>query len=144
MPKAIPDYQGDVGKLHERIRHTSHEQAPFLTHDGAEYWRKATAESERLASLWQPLRDFILVRVIPQRNGEILLPPATSPQRQAVVVRVGPGNKDKNGRLRPLDVKPGDVVTIGPYDDWQNFAGDLVICQEADIRYIEVKHGRIV
>lgn len=51
------------------------------------------------------------------------------------VLAVGPGKRNKKGHRIPCDVKPGDVVVLGPYKDYED--GDLAMFMEGDIRYIE-------
>jgi chaperonin GroES len=54
------------------------------------------------------------------------------------VVAVGPGKRGKHGELIPCDVREGDVVIFGPYNDLE--MEDLVMIQEADIRLVVEGH----
>lgn len=86
----------------------------------------------------QPLHDRILVRRLEQSWTGKILPPqvAVEPSVKCEVLAVGPGKMVEgiSGRLvrAPLDVKPGDIVWIGPYFDWDE--KNLVLCQEGDVR----------
>lgn len=84
---------------------------------------------------FQPLHDRILVfRLLdwPNDTGLLVMPEcAQTPSRRGVVVRVGPGKRDKDGCRRPLDVKPGDIVYFGRYTDHDD--GRYLLIQEADI-----------
>ncbi len=51
------------------------------------------------------------------------------------VVAVGPGARDADGKLHPLDVKPGDRVLFGKWSGTEvKLEGeDLMIMKESDI-----------
>ena len=51
------------------------------------------------------------------------------------VVAVGPGTRDEDGKLHPLDVKPGDRVLFGKWSGTEvKIDGeDLLIMKESDI-----------
>ena len=51
------------------------------------------------------------------------------------VLAVGPGKRGKRGERIPCDIKPGDVVVLGPYNDFED--GHTALFQEGDIRYVE-------
>lgn len=68
----------------------------------------------------KPLTNHILIEPI---KGEektktgILLPETSEKERpeQGIVVAVGPGKKDKKGKVIPLEVKSGDKVLFTKY-----------------------------
>ena len=66
-----------------------------------------------------PLVDHILVRRLEEKektSGGIIIPDtAKEKPQEARVIAVGPGPRLESGDIRPLDVKPGDRVLIGPY-----------------------------
>ncbi|MEY9783040.1 co-chaperone GroES, partial [Sinorhizobium fredii] len=61
---------------------------------------------------FRPLHDRILVRRIEAEEktaGGIIIPDtAKEKPQEGEVVAAGPGGRDDNGQLRPLDVKVGD------------------------------------
>jgi chaperonin GroES len=67
----------------------------------------------------RPLADRIVVKRLEQEEktkGGIIIPDTAKEKPiEALVVAVGNGKTLKNGKVRPLDVKPGDKVIIGKY-----------------------------
>jgi chaperonin GroES len=68
----------------------------------------------------KPLADNILIEPIEQAEqtkGGIFLPKTADKERpeQGKVVAVGPGKKDSEGKIIPIDVKPGDRVLFTKY-----------------------------
>lgn len=67
----------------------------------------------------RPLHDRIVIKRIETETvtkGGIFIPDSAKEKSiQCRVVAVGNGKQLKNGTLRPLDVKVGDVVLIGKY-----------------------------
>jgi chaperonin GroES len=68
----------------------------------------------------KPLADNILIEPIEQAEqtkGGIFLPKTADKERpeQGKVVAVGPGKKDSEGKIIPIDVKPGDKVLFTKY-----------------------------
>ena len=65
----------------------------------------------------RPLQDRILIRrVEPEaKTARGIFIPDTAQEKpmEGEVVAVGPGARDENGRLHPLDVKGGDRVLFG-------------------------------
>ncbi|MBI4030340.1 MAG: co-chaperone GroES, partial [Proteobacteria bacterium] len=63
---------------------------------------------------FRPLHDRVLVRRLEQEEktaGGIIIPDtAKEKPMEAEILAVGTGNRDENGKLVPLDVKPGDRV----------------------------------
>jgi len=68
----------------------------------------------------RPLHNRIVVeraeQKTEQKQGSIIIPDSAKEKPQeATVVAVGPGKRDKDGKVQPLDVKVGDRVLIGKY-----------------------------
>jgi chaperonin GroES len=68
---------------------------------------------------FRPLHDRILVRRIESEEktkGGIIIPDtAKEKPQEALVVAVGPGRVNDEGKVTPLDVKKGDKVLFGKY-----------------------------
>mmetsp|Transcript_15731 Transcript_15731/g.27593 ORF Transcript_15731/g.27593 Transcript_15731/m.27593 type:complete len:102 (+) Transcript_15731:182-487(+) len=66
-----------------------------------------------------PLLDRVLVeKAIKQKatKGGVLLPEsAVKSMNEGVVVAVGPGSKTSEGKVVPVDLKPGDRVVLPEY-----------------------------
>lgn len=88
---------------------------------------------------FQPLGNRVLVRRLEQQEklkGGIILPDsARKKQEQAEVIAIGPGKKDKNGKLIPMPVKVGDTILIEKYSGQEITLNDqeLVIVRADDI-----------
>ena len=88
---------------------------------------------------FRPLHERILVRRIEAEEktaGGIIIPDtAKEKPQEGEVVAAGPGARDDNGRLRPLDVKVGDRVLFGKWSGTEiKLNGeDLLIMQESDV-----------
>ena len=86
----------------------------------------------------RPLNDRIYVKKLPavEYSGLLVIPDvAQEPSTRWEVLAVGPGKRGKRGERIPCDVKPGDVVVLGPYNDFED--GQTALFQEGDIRYVE-------
>ena len=87
----------------------------------------------------RPLQDRVLIRrVEPEAKtaGGIFIPDtAQEKPMEGEVVAVGPGARDEDGKLHPLDVKSGDRVLFGKWSGTEvKLDGeDLMIMKEADI-----------
>ena len=92
-----------------------------------------------MASRFVPLLDRVLVRrVVPQTKtaGGLLLPEASQGKlNQGVVVRVGAGGRDKDGKTTPPMVKEGDHVLLPEYGGNALKLGDeeFTLYREQDI-----------
>ena len=66
----------------------------------------------------KPLRDYVFVKrdeAVTTKNG-IFLPESTREKpRRGTVVATGPGKRDQEGHLIPMEVKEGDVVFFSSY-----------------------------
>jgi chaperonin GroES len=67
----------------------------------------------------RPLADRIVVKRLEQEEktkGGIIIPDTAKEKPvEAQVIAVGSGKMQKNGKIRALEVKPGDKVLIGKY-----------------------------
>ena len=87
----------------------------------------------------RPLQDRVLVRrVEPEKKtpGGIFIPDtAQEKPAEGEVVAVGPGVRDEQGKLHPLDVRSGDRVLFGKWSGTEvKLDGeDLMIMKESDI-----------
>lgn len=66
-----------------------------------------------------PLHDRILVRRVEQeettRGGIVIPDTAKDKPQEGVVMAVGKGKINEEGKVRPLDVKEGDRILFGKY-----------------------------
>lgn len=67
----------------------------------------------------RPLHDRVVVKRSEEErttaSGIVIPDSATEKPDQGVVIAVGNGKKDDNGKAIPLDVKVGDKVLFGKY-----------------------------
>lgn len=68
----------------------------------------------------RPLSDKIVIKKIDEaetvsKGGILLTGSAKEKPDYAEVVAVGPGGRDDNGKLIPMEVKPGDKVMMSKY-----------------------------
>ncbi|MDA0218510.1 MAG: co-chaperone GroES [Proteobacteria bacterium] len=88
---------------------------------------------------FRPLHDRVVVRRIDGQEktaGGIIIPDtAKEKPMEGKIIAVGPGGRDENGKLMPLDVKAGDSVLFGKWSGTEvKIDGeDLLIMKEADI-----------
>jgi len=94
---------------------------------------------------FRPLHDRVLVRRIAQeektRGGIIIPDTAKEKPMEGEVVAVGPGARGEDGKLQPLDVKPGDRILFGKWSgsDIKIEGQELLIMKESDIMGIVVE-----
>ena len=87
----------------------------------------------------RPLQDRVLIRRVDpevKTSGGIFIPDtAQEKPMEGEVVAVGPGARDENGRLHPLDVESGDRVLFGKWSGTEvKLDGEeLMIMKESDI-----------
>ena len=88
---------------------------------------------------FRPLHDRVVVRRIEaeeKTKGGIIIPDtAKEKPQEGEVIAVGPGARDENGKVQPLDVKAGDRVLFGKWSGTEvRIDGeDLLIMKESDI-----------
>ena len=87
----------------------------------------------------RPLHDRVIVKRLDQErktaSGIVIPDNAAEKPDQGEVVAVGPGKKDDNGKLIPVDLKVGDRVLFGKYSGQSvKVEGDeLLVMREEDI-----------
>ena len=87
----------------------------------------------------RPLQDRVLIRRVEpetKTSGGIFIPDtAQEKPMEGEIVAVGPGVRDENSKLQPLDVKAGDRVLFGKWSGTEvKLDGeDLMIMKESDI-----------
>ena len=88
---------------------------------------------------FRPLHDRVVVRRLDSEEktkGGIIIPDtAKEKPSEGVIVSVGPGARDENGKVAALDVKAGDRVLFGKWSGTEvKLNGeDLIIMKESDI-----------
>lgn len=88
---------------------------------------------------FRPLHDRVVIRRaegdIKSKGGIIIPDTAKEKPQEGEVIAVGPGARDENGTLVPLDVKAGDFILFGKWSGTEvKIDGeDLLIMKEADI-----------
>jgi chaperonin GroES len=88
---------------------------------------------------FRPLHDRVVVRRLEadqKTKGGIIIPDtAKEKPSEGEIVAVGPGGRDENGKLIPIDLKAGDRVLFGKWSGTEvKIDGeDLLIMKESDI-----------
>ena len=88
---------------------------------------------------FRPLHDRVVARRIEgeaKSKGGIIIPDnAKEKPQEGEIVAVGPGARDENGKVNPLDVKAGDRILFGKWSGTEvKIDGeDLLIMKETDI-----------
>jgi chaperonin GroES len=88
---------------------------------------------------FRPLHDRVVVERITAEEktaGGIIIPDtAKEKPQQGKIIAVGPGGRDENGKLIPIDVKAGDLVLFGKWSGTEvKIDGhDYLIMKESDI-----------
>ena len=88
---------------------------------------------------FRPLHDRVVFKRIDaeaKSAGGIIIPDtAQEKPSQGEIVAVGPGGRDENGKLIPMDLKAGDRVLFGKWSGTEvKLDGeDLLIMKESDI-----------
>ena len=87
----------------------------------------------------RPLHDRVIVKRVEEErktaSGIVIPDSATEKPDQGEVMAVGPGKKDDNGKVIPMDLKVGDRVLFGKYSGQAvKVKGDeLLVMREEDI-----------
>jgi chaperonin GroES len=88
---------------------------------------------------FRPLHDRVVVKRIDaeeKTKGGIIIPDtAKEKPQEGEVLAVGPGARDENGKLIPLDLKVGDRILFGKWSGTEiKLDGqDLLIMKESDV-----------
>ncbi len=88
---------------------------------------------------FKPLHDRVLVRRLEEDEktvGGIIIPDtAKEKPMEGDVLSVGQGGRDEQGKLVPLDVKPGDRIVFGKWsgNEIKIDGEELIIMRESDI-----------
>ena len=88
---------------------------------------------------FRPLHDRVVVRRIEaeeKTKGGIIIPDtAKEKPQEGEVIAAGPGARDENGKIVPLEVKAGDRILFGKWSGTEvRIDGeDLLIMKESDI-----------
>ena len=98
---------------------------------------------------FRPLHDRVVVRRIDAEEktaGGIIIPDtAKEKPQEGEVIAAGPGARNEQGQLVPLDVKPGDRVLFGKWSGSEvKLEGqDLLIMKESDLLGVVDKTGSL-
>ena len=88
---------------------------------------------------FKPLHDSVAVRRLGEEDktaGGIIIPDtAQEKPSEGKIVAVGPGTRDKDGNLVPLELKVGDTILFGKWSGTEaRIDGEeLLIMQESDV-----------
>jgi chaperonin GroES len=88
---------------------------------------------------FRPLHDRVVVKRVEQEEktkGGIIIPDtAKEKPQEGEVIAVGPGGRNEDGELVPLDVKAGDRVLFGKWSGTEvKIDGEeLLIMKESDL-----------
>jgi chaperonin GroES len=88
---------------------------------------------------FRPLHDRVVVRRVESEEktaGGIIIPDtAKEKPQEGEVIAVGPGGRDENGKLIPIDIKVGDRILFGKWSGTEvKIDGEeLLIMKESDV-----------
>jgi chaperonin GroES len=88
---------------------------------------------------FRPLHDRVVIRRVEQEaktTGGIIIPDtAQEKPMEGDVIAVGPGARGEDGKVHPLDLKPGDRVLFGKWSGTEiRLDGEeLMIMKESDV-----------
>lgn len=98
-----------------------------------------------MAMSLKPLGNRVVIEPVEQEEitaGGIVLPETAKEKPQkGVVLSVGPGDRDEDGKRIPMDVKEGDTVLFAKYagTEIKIDGKKLLILRETDLLAIVVK-----
>jgi chaperonin GroES len=88
---------------------------------------------------FRPLGDRVVIKRVDEEaktKGGIIIPDtAKEKPQEGEIVAVGPGARDEQGKVQPLDVKVGDRILFGKWSGSEvTISGeDLLIMKESDV-----------
>ena len=88
---------------------------------------------------FRPLGDRVLVKRVEEESktkGGIIIPDtAKEKPQEGEVVAAGPGARDENGKVQPLELKAGDKILFGKWSgtEVKIDGDDLIIMKESDV-----------
>ena len=88
---------------------------------------------------FRPLHDRVLIKVLDSEektSGGIIIPDtAKEKPQEGEIVAAGPGAKNEDGKITPLDVKVGDIVLFGKWSGTEDKIDgkEYSIMKESDI-----------
>jgi chaperonin GroES len=94
---------------------------------------------------FRPLHDRVVIKRIEaeeKTSGGIIIPDtAKEKPQEGEVIAVGPGGRDENGKLIPIDVKVGDRVLFGKWSGTEvKLDGvEYMIMKESDLMGVLVE-----
>jgi chaperonin GroES len=87
----------------------------------------------------QPLADRLIVEVLEEEesteSGIVLPDTAKEKPQRGRVLAVGPGSRDDNGKLVPMDLAEGDEIVFSKYGGTEIKLGsdEVLILRESDV-----------
>jgi len=89
--------------------------------------------------VFRPLGDRVVIKRVDEEaktKGGIIIPDtAKEKPQEGELVAVGPGARDEQGKIQPLDVKAGDRILFGKWSgsEVKIDGEDLLIMKESDV-----------
>jgi chaperonin GroES len=90
----------------------------------------------------RPLADRLVIEPLERVRSDVIAVVAEEKPNLGRVVAVGPGKRDKKGRIVPLDAKPGDLVRFGTDEGYLTYPAfteggkRFLVLQEADVAWV--------